>query len=217
MGDGDCFSIGAGHWLHTLRYNPNIMALVLDNEIYALTKNQVSPTTPQGVVTNTTPRGAHFRNLNPLSVMMGISNISFLAQTASWLPVHMEATLRKAWTHEGMAFVRILQRCPVFMPDAFGTGAGNFPAFFLENEEGIPVNKGVLKQAPIEKHDHRDIEAAQRVARRERPAPLGLIYWNPDVPTYEEVLRMPTRDVPPQTVVSRLNQELDKYAVERRG
>ncbi|MCB1309156.1 MAG: hypothetical protein KDK30_13280, partial [Leptospiraceae bacterium] len=25
MGDGDCFSIGAGHWLHAMRYNPNLL------------------------------------------------------------------------------------------------------------------------------------------------------------------------------------------------
>ncbi|MDP6582035.1 MAG: thiamine pyrophosphate-dependent enzyme, partial [Vicinamibacterales bacterium] len=30
MGDGDCFSIGAGHWVHTLRYNPNMLVIVLD-------------------------------------------------------------------------------------------------------------------------------------------------------------------------------------------
>ena len=56
MGDGDCFSIGAGHWVHTLRYNPRILVMVLDNEVYALTKNQVSPTSQAGAITNTTPR-----------------------------------------------------------------------------------------------------------------------------------------------------------------
>src|SRR3989338_3461404 len=48
MGDGDCCSIGAGHWIHTTRYNPDIVALLLDNGVYGLTKNQTSPTSPKG-------------------------------------------------------------------------------------------------------------------------------------------------------------------------
>ncbi|MDX1577763.1 MAG: thiamine pyrophosphate-dependent enzyme, partial [Gemmatimonadota bacterium] len=48
MGDGDCVSIGAGHWIHAIRYNVDMVAFLLDNHIYGLTKKQTSPTTPQG-------------------------------------------------------------------------------------------------------------------------------------------------------------------------
>ncbi len=58
MGDGDCTSIGAAHWVHALRYNVNLTVLLLDNGIYALTKNQTSPTTPQGFASNTSRRAA---------------------------------------------------------------------------------------------------------------------------------------------------------------
>ena len=57
-GDGDCCSIGAGHWLHAVRYNMNMTVMLHDNRVYGLTKNQASPTSPQGLVTSTTPRGA---------------------------------------------------------------------------------------------------------------------------------------------------------------
>ena len=36
-GDGDCFSIGAAHWIHAMRYNMDITLLVFDNGIYGLT------------------------------------------------------------------------------------------------------------------------------------------------------------------------------------
>ena len=49
MGDGDCCSIGAGHWVYTTRYNPKMVALLLDNGVYGLTKNQTS-TTPAGAI-----------------------------------------------------------------------------------------------------------------------------------------------------------------------
>jgi 2-oxoglutarate ferredoxin oxidoreductase subunit beta len=212
MGDGDCFSIGAGHWLHTLRYNVNITVLVLDNEIYALTKNQVSPTSPEGSVTNTTPHGAYLKSMNPLSVIMGVPNVSFLAQTATWLPPHMEATIRRAWAHKGLSFVRILQRCPVYRPDAF-LGAA-FTGVFLEHPEGIEVDEVLLRNARTQPHDQRDIHAAQRIALQEEPAPLGLIYWNPDIPTYADVRYSHTKKVDEQGLIQRMNEELDKFTIE---
>jgi 2-oxoglutarate ferredoxin oxidoreductase subunit beta len=214
MGDGDCFSIGASHWVHTLRYNPRILVMVLDNEVYALTKNQVSPTSQAGAITNTTPHGAYLKGMNPLSTILGVTNVSFLAQTASWLPVHMEDTLRKAWHHRGMAFVRILARCPVFLPNAFGAEGSIFPAVFLENPEGVPVNKGVLRTAPTEAHDHRDLHAAQRMALREDGAPMGLLYWNPELPSYEEVRWSHTKKLDRAALISAMNAQLDKYSVQ---
>ena len=56
MGDGDCTSIGAGHWVHAMRYNVDMVAMLLDNGIYGLTKNQTSPTTPKGFKSNTQSR-----------------------------------------------------------------------------------------------------------------------------------------------------------------
>jgi len=214
MGDGDCFSIGAGHWLHTLRYNPRMLVVVLDNEVYALTKNQASPTSMAGAITNTTPRGAYLAGLNPLSLILGVTNVSFLAQTATWLPVHMEDTLRKAWNHNGLAFVRIMQRCPVFMPNAFGADGTPFPAVFLQNDDGIAPNKGVLRTAPVEPHDHRDLHAAQKMALREDGAPMGLLYHNPDLPSYGEVRSARIKPVNNEELMAGLNAQLDKYAVQ---
>ncbi|MEE8436030.1 MAG: thiamine pyrophosphate-dependent enzyme [bacterium] len=213
MGDGDCFSIGAGHWLHTLRYNINILVLVLDNEIYALTKKQVSPTSPEGAITNTTPHGAYLKSLNPLSVIMGVPNVSFLAQTATWVPPHLEDTLRMAWRHEGLSFVRILSRCPVYTPDGFGGGGVGFSGFFLEHSDGVPVTKGILRKALVAPHDPHDLPAAQIIAARENPAPLGLLYWNPDIPTYGDIRRSKIDETSDEELVDKLNAELDKYTI----
>lgn len=215
MGDGDCFSIGGNHWIHTLRYNINGMVLVLDNEIYALTKKQMSPTSRMGTVSNTSPRGSYLEPMNPLSIVLGITNISFVAQTASWLPGHMQATLDRAWKHKGLAFVRILQRCPVFMPNAFQGGSPDFPGKFLESAEGIPVDKGILKDAPVIKHDPRNINAAQAIAANahmERE-PLGLIYYNPDVPTYNDVRYSRVANVDRKEKAKLLTNYFDRYAV----
>jgi len=213
MGDGDCFSIGGNHWLHAIRYNFNAVVLVLDNEVYALTKMQVSPTTPDGWRTNTTPRGTYLQPMNPLSVVTGMTNVSFVAQSATWLPAHLDQTIERAFEHKGLSFVRILQRCPVFMPKAFGEGGQNYPVVFLEHPEGIDVHPGLAKRGPTKAHDHSSINEAQRVAVTVDPAPMGLIYHNPDVPTYEET-RLSRSDRPDhENFVKRLDATLDRFAV----
>ena len=216
MGDGDCFSIGGNHWLHALRYNLNAVVLVLDNGVYALTKMQVSPTTPQDIKTRTTPRGGYLPPLNPLSVVAGINGVSFLAQTATWLPDHLDATIEKAWAHPGLAFVRILQRCPVFMPDAFGEGGLHFQMAFLEDEWGIPIAPYLLKRGEAVPHDPRDLVAAQEIAARLVPAPMGLLYQNTELPTYEEI-RLSKRQKPTTAAFrQRLESVFDEYAVRKR-
>lgn len=213
MGDGDCFSIGGNHWLHAIRYNINAVVLVLDNEVYALTKMQVSPTTPDSWRTNTTPKGTYLQPMNPVSVVVGMTNVSFVAQTATWLPAHLDETIEKAWDHKGLSFVRILQRCPVFMPQAFGEGGLNFPLVFLQNEKGIPIDPALLKRGPSQPHNQRNINDAQRVAATVDPAPMGLIYHNPDIPVYEET-RIRRRKRPEYGAFLRqLDQVMDRYAV----
>ena len=212
MGDGDCFSIGAGHWLHTLRYNPDLLVLVLDNEVYALTKNQASPTTQQGTVTNTSPHGAYLKALNPLSVILSVANVSFLAQTATLNPTHMAATLRKAWDHRGLSFVRIMQRCPVYMPDLFG-GSEPFTPVYLEHADGVPLDKTMLRRATIIEHDCHDLNAAQKLVREIETTPMGLIYWDPSVPTYNEIRHSRAAKLTPSELIAKLNVQLDKYSV----
>ena len=213
MGDGDCFSIGGNHWLHAIRYNIDALVLVLDNEVYALTKMQASPTTPDGWKTNTTPKGTYLRPMNPLSVVMGMTNVSFVAQTATWLPSHLDATIERAWNHKGLSFVRILQRCPVFMPKAFGEGGMHFPVAFLESEDGIPIHPSLLSRGPVQPHNHRDINEAQRVAVTVDPAPMGLVYNDPTLPSYEEVRWSRTERVDHPTFIERLDALMDRYTV----
>jgi 2-oxoglutarate ferredoxin oxidoreductase subunit beta len=56
-GDGDCCSIGAGHWVHAIRYNMDMTVMLFDNAVYGLTKNQTSPTTPPGIQDQHPPPG----------------------------------------------------------------------------------------------------------------------------------------------------------------
>ena len=78
-GDGDSLSIGGNHLIHALRRNVNIKILMLNNQIYGLTKGQYSPTSEQGKVTGSTPMGSVDYPFNPLSVALG-ADATFVAR-----------------------------------------------------------------------------------------------------------------------------------------
>ena len=118
-GDGDCCSIGAAHWIHAIRYNMNMTVMLHDNQIYGLTKKQASPTSPRGTKSNTTPRGSYLEALNPLTVTLGVQNVSFVAQAVDWIPEVLYDIIKAAYHHKGLSFVRILQRCPEWLPKMF--------------------------------------------------------------------------------------------------
>ncbi len=118
-GDGDCCSIGAAHWIHAIRYNMNMTVMLHDNQIYGLTKKQASPTSPIGTKSNTTPRGSYLEALNPLTVTLGVQNVSFVAQAVDWIPEVLYDIVKAAYHHKGLSFVRIVQRCPEWLPKLF--------------------------------------------------------------------------------------------------
>ncbi len=50
-GDGDGFAIGTSHTVHGIRRNINMTYIVMNNQVYGLTKGHVSPVSQQGFKT----------------------------------------------------------------------------------------------------------------------------------------------------------------------
>jgi 2-oxoglutarate ferredoxin oxidoreductase subunit beta len=212
MGDGDCTSIGAAHWLHATRYNMDMTALMLDNNIYGLTKNQTSPTTPQGLASNTQPHGSFLPALNPIEATLGITNASFVAQTAEWMPAHMYATIRAAYRHRGFAFVRILQRCPVYTPGIFQLAVRQPDLCeLLVHDDGVVVPELDRTYRRQLVHDPRDLDAARRLAEPTDHVRVGVFFRDDSRPRYEDLRRVTRRTV--EEKMRLLNEELDRYAV----
>ena len=212
MGDGDCCSIGAGHWIHAIRYNMDMVALLLDNNMYGLTKGQTSPTTPVDYPSNTQPYGSYLRALNPLSATLGVTNASFVAQTAEWIPAHLFETLKAAYHHEGFAFVRILQRCPVYTASMYEEAVRNPDVIeLLIHDDGIHVKELDEVYEHRLYHDPRDLNGARALAEPGDRIRLGVLYKNNRLPRYEEIRRLPAHTA--EERVKALNEELDRYAV----
>jgi 2-oxoglutarate/2-oxoacid ferredoxin oxidoreductase subunit beta len=212
MGDGDCTSIGAAHWLHATRYNMDMVALMLDNNIYGLTKNQTSPTTPQGRPSRTQPQGSWLPALNPLEATLGITNASFVAQTAEWIPAHLYATLQAAYRHRGFAFVRILQRCPEFTPDLYAEAVKKADLNeLLVHDDGVTVPELERSYRRRMAHDPKDLDAARRLAEDMSVIRLGVFFRDESRTRYEDLRQTPTHTVEEKYAL--LDQELDRYAV----
>jgi 2-oxoglutarate ferredoxin oxidoreductase subunit beta len=213
-GDGDCCSIGAGHWIHAVRYNMDMTVMLFDNRVYGLTKMQTSPTSPPGFATNTHPRGAWLPGLNPLQATLGFSNVSFVAQTVDWNPVHLHATLMRAYRHPGFSFVRIIQRCPQYntgMMESLVSDPSKL--LLLTHAAGVATDATLLRALKnTEEHDPADIAGARRLADREDVVPVGLLFCDPTRPRYEEYTAA-GRDMSPQDKIAALEREIDRFAV----
>jgi 2-oxoglutarate ferredoxin oxidoreductase subunit beta len=112
-GDGDFFSIGAGHLVHAALRNIDITVIVMDNEIYGLTKGQTSPTSPHGHVTKSTPYGLLASQFNPVATVLSL-NVSFVARGYSAKPKDLAALIEQGMQHKGFSFIHALSPCPTF-------------------------------------------------------------------------------------------------------
>ena len=212
MGDGDCTSIGAGHWLHATRYNMDMVALLLDNNIYGLTKNQTSPTTPQGYPSNTQPRGSWLPALNPVEATLGMTNASFVAQTAEWIPAHLFATLQAAHRHRGFSFVRILQRCPKYTAPLYEEGVRKPDVIeLLVHDDGVTVPALADVYKHILYHDPRDLDGARRLAEEGGRIRLGVFFRDESRSRYEDIRRLRAFTV--EEKVALLDGELARHAI----
>ncbi|MFX1339218.1 MAG: thiamine pyrophosphate-dependent enzyme [Promethearchaeota archaeon] len=111
-GDGDISAIGLNHFLQAIRRNITITVICINNENYGMTGGQVSPTTPMGYISSTTP----YQNIEHSF------NLSFLAKAAGatyvarWTTAHsLQAikSIKKGLQKQGLAFIEIISPCPV--------------------------------------------------------------------------------------------------------
>jgi 2-oxoglutarate ferredoxin oxidoreductase subunit beta len=218
MGDGDCCSIGTAHWIHAVRYNMNMTAIVLDNGIYGLTKNQASPTSPVGQVSNTTPTGAHLEPLNPISVTLGIRSASFVAQAVDWMPDITHDIIQQGFHHKGFSFIRILQRCPEYLDNRYDDWVKNPERMLLlKHENGLDISPELGRiYRNQEVHDPSDRNRAREIASSHDPIPVGVLYRNPDIPCYED-LQVPDKINTSEGVADFLKTEFDKVTIDPTG
>lgn len=163
-GDGDAFSIGAGHLPHAARRNVDITYVVMDNEIYGLTKGQPSPTSPTGMKRKASPYGSMDSPMNPLLMSLAY-NASFVARGFSSKPKDVTELIKQGITHKGFSFIHIYSPCVTFY-DTY--------QHFREVTAPLPAD-----------HDPSDRLAAMQLAMDEETLYLG-VFYKEDRPTHDQ-------------------------------
>jgi 2-oxoglutarate ferredoxin oxidoreductase subunit beta len=116
-GDGDGLSIGGNHFIHACRRNMDMTYIIMDNEVYGMTKGQASPTTaPDWMASKLTPQGVGIRPFQPAGLAL-TAGASFIARGFTGDPNGLAKILVSAIEHKGFSFVQALSPCPTFRPE----------------------------------------------------------------------------------------------------
>ena len=179
-GDGDGFSIGGGHVPHAVRRNSDLTYIVMDNQIYGLTKGQLSPTSPRGKKTASSIYGSMEDPVNPLLYVLAYG-AGFVAQG---VPADMDGLakmIEEAIRYPGFAFVNVQSPCITYG----------------DPETQLKTQRARMHKLEAEGHDAtnriRAIELAQEYGRT---LYTGVFYRNPTPPpTYESLVRERQQDL----------------------
>ena len=158
-GDGDGYAIGAGHFLHAVRRNPDMTYIIMDNQTYGLTKGQSSPTSMLGYVAGSSPEGNPDAPLNGLAVALAAGG-TFLARGFSSEPKVMVEMIKEAVRHPGFALLEVMSPCVTF-------NKVNTYKWFKEN---------VYHLSDIEGYDPANRAQAFEVLTKPGKIPLGIFY-----------------------------------------
>jgi 2-oxoglutarate ferredoxin oxidoreductase subunit beta len=159
-GDGDGFSIGGNHLAHAARRNPDITYVVMDNEVYGLTKGQTSPTSPLGFKTKSTPYGSSDVPVNPMAWVLA-SGASFAARGFSGNPKQVTDLIVEGIRHPGLAFIQAMSPCPTFyntfdlwrpqieeLPEGYDPGDRNQALAQAFRDDALPVGVFYREERP---------------------------------------------------------------------
>jgi 2-oxoglutarate ferredoxin oxidoreductase subunit beta len=169
-GDGDAYGEGGNHFIHAMRRNHNITYLVHNNQVYALTKGQASPTSDQGFITKTTPYGAS-SPVKPVALAI-VAGVSFVSRGFAGDIEHLVSLIKAGISHKGFALIDILQPCVSF--NHVNTHSWYRQRVYkLENEANYDPSDKLTAYNKAQ-------EWGERI-------PIGVIYRN-ELPTFEEQL-----------------------------
>ena len=167
-GDGDGYAIGMGHTIHALRRNMNMTYIVMDNQIYGLTKGQTSPSSAVGFVTKSTPKGNIEKNVAPLELALS-SGATFVAQGFSSDIKALTKLIEDAINHDGFSFVNVFSPCVTY-------NKINTYDWFKEN---------LISIDDIENYDPTNKQLAIQTVLEHESLVKGIVYQDTETPSYE--------------------------------
>ncbi|GFZ84320.1 2-oxoglutarate ferredoxin oxidoreductase subunit beta [Paenibacillus marchantiophytorum] len=168
-GDGDGFAIGMGHTVHAIRRNIDVTYIVMDNQIYGLTKGQASPRSAEGFKTKSTPLGTIESAISPLEVAMA-AGATFVAQSFSSNLKQLTAVIEAGLNHKGFSLINVFSPCVTF-------NKVNTYDWFKEN---------IVDLDEIPDYDYTNRVMAMTKIMETNSMLTGIIYQNKDKKSYED-------------------------------
>lgn len=112
-GDGDGFAIGGGHMPHVARRNIDMTYIVMDNQIYGLTKGQLSPTSECGLKTTTSQYGSVDTPLNIVGLALSY-NVSFIGRGFAGDINSLSKLIYEGIRHKGFSLIHVVSPCVTY-------------------------------------------------------------------------------------------------------
>ncbi|AZB43018.1 2-oxoacid:ferredoxin oxidoreductase subunit beta [Bacillus sp. FJAT-42376] len=171
-GDGDGFAIGMGHTIHAIRRNIDITYIVMDNQIYGLTKGQTSPRSDTGFVTKSTPEGSVESALSVIEMAL-TAGATFVAQSFSTDLKDLTSLIEQGIQHKGFSFINVFSPCVTY-------NKVNTYEWFKEN---------LTKLSNVENYDPSNRMTAMQTVMEHNGLVTGLIYQDKNKRSYQELIQ----------------------------
>ena len=213
-GDGDTASIGLGQFMHLVRRNLPLIYVIENNGVYGLTKGQFSATADVG----STAKGGAANELPPfdccaLALKWGAS---FVARSFSGDKRQLQAILKAAIGHRGLAVIDVISPCVTFNDHDGSTKSYGYmkdhemplhELDFVPYFEDIAVELEEGEATSVRLHDgsylrirklQRDFDPSNRLAalaaledaESKGEVLTGVLYLNTSKPTFTDLLNL---------------------------
>ncbi|MFQ5662822.1 MAG: thiamine pyrophosphate-dependent enzyme [Terriglobia bacterium] len=201
-GDGDAYGIGAGHFVNGGRRNLDITYVVFNNDVYALTKGQASPTIEKGLKTKSMSEESFMEAINPVALALACG-YTFVARGYALEVKYLAELIAQGIQHHGSTLIDVLQTCPTYNDlhtkswyEGKKPGQNNqSPLYRIDQTDYDPVVHDPANRAEITQ------KKAQAILKSEEPGRIALgIFYRCEIPTYEDYLEKKgqiRRDQPP--------------------
>ena len=213
-GDGDTASIGLGQFMHLVRRNMPMIYVIENNGVYGLTKGQFSATADVG----STAKGGAANDLPPfdccaLALKWGAT---FVARSFSGDKRQLQAILKAAIGHKGLAVIDVISPCVTFNDHDGSTKSYGYMKdheMVLHELDFVPFFEDISVEIPegdvtdVKLHDGSHLRirkldrnfdptnrlaalAALEEAEIKGEVLTGMLYLNTQKPTFTDLLQL---------------------------
>lgn len=188
-GDGDGYGIGAGHFVNAGRRNLDITYIVFNNDVYALTKGQASPTIGRGQRTKSMPEESIMEPINPIQLALACG-YTFIARGYALETKYLAELIAQGIRHRGTALIDVLQTCPTYndlhTKSWYNEQVGGQPRLYRLEETGYdPLVRNPNDPSEVQQKKAQALLRSQDASGR---IALG-VFYQIELPTYEDHLK----------------------------